>query len=341
MPDHSDDDVPTVLHWRQRFAGLQFPNASVKNAIGPSPLDQPMHVRKFGENFCKPVMRIRGVNAVRVTQHGEDAVFLTGQSVADMLSSFDDVGVFATQVPGETFQRRLRKNGGNGLSDFESVERHDLESNVAAIRDRLRKYLLVDGTFYERCPEPVVVVFTAEVEIDGERTNGTFALVTTDPHLLRRIDGRAEVFEMEDYGAALAKARRANSSRKKKEALNRANEEMAPRIDQVESIYATDAAWMRRASRLALGITDWIGAQAVSGISEELFEAFKKLHKSLHMNEDDERFDVMGDAFSKIVAECGGDRATAHLAKQAGDGLAVLDDRPVSVAVNAPRVPRP
>lgn len=333
MQDLSDDDVPVVLRWNPNFAGIDFPNSSAKNAIGPSPQDKPMHVRKFGESFFKPLMRNPHVNAVRVSQHGEEADFLTGQSVAEMLSRFDDGGVFTHTMPGETFQRRLRKNGGDGLSDFETVERHDLNQKVAAIRDRLRKYLLVDGVFYERCPEPVIVVFTTDVEIDGGRQTGAFALVTTDPHLLTQVDKRAEVFQMEDCRAAVAKAQRSNSSRENKDVLNRANECMMPEIDQMESIYAAEAAWMRRVNRIALNVTGWIGAQTVNGVSEELFDAFRKLHNSLHMTEDDERFDIMSEAFSKIATVCRGDSATEHLAKQADAALGILDEQPVSVAV--------
>lgn len=344
MHDMSDDDIPVVLQWSPSFPGIEFPNSSTKNAIGPSPQDKPMHIRKFGENFFKPVMRNPHVNAVRVSQHGEEADFLKGQSVADMLSRFDDGGVFTHMIPGETFQRRLRKNGGDGLSDFESVERHDLDQKVAAIRDRLRQYMLVDGVFYEHCPEPVIVVFTTEVTIDGAKQSGAFALVTTDPHLLTNVDKRAEVFQMEDYRAAFAKAQRSNSSRENKDVLNQANQRMMPEIDPMESIYAEDTAWMRRVNRIALSITAWIGAQAVkmiNGISDELYGSFSDLHKSLHMIEDDERFDLMSEAFSKIATVCNGNTATDHLAKQAEVALGILDERPVAVAVRTSGMPAP
>lgn len=139
IPDLSDDDAPVVLIWTQSFHGFEFHAASVKHAIGPSPSDKPMHVRKVGEAFYRPILRNRDINAVRVSHHGENADFLTGQSVVDMLMRFDDGGVFATTMPSETFQRRLGKNGGNGLVDFENVDRHDLDGKVAVINEKLSK----------------------------------------------------------------------------------------------------------------------------------------------------------------------------------------------------------
>jgi hypothetical protein len=337
MQDQPDGDVPVVLRWKPTFPGIEIANSSAKNAIGPSPLDKQMHVRKIGENFFIPVMRDPEVNAIRVSQHGEGADFLTGESVANMLLRFEDVGVFATLLPGETFQRRLRKNGGDGLADFDNIEQNDLDRKVASIRDRLRNFLLVDGIFYERCKEPEVVVFTTEVDIDGQKQTGAFALVTTDPHMLMQVDKRAEVFQLEDYRSAFAKAQRSNSSREKKDILNLANEYMQPEIDQLESIYASDAAWMRQANRIALNVTSWIALQTIGSVTEDLIYAFKRLHKSIHVNEDEGRFDVMSEGFSMIVAACSDDSATEHLAKQAVIALAILDDRPVSVAVNNAR----
>ncbi len=344
MQDIADEDIPVVLRWTPTLPGIDFPSSGTRNAIGPSPQDKPMHIRKFGENFFKPLIRNPHVNAVGVSQHGDEADFLTGQSAADMLSRYDDGGIFTHTMPGETFQRRLRKNGGDGLADFQSVELHDLNQKVAAITDRLRKYMLVDGVLYERCSEPVIVVFTTEVEISGGKQTGAFALVTTDPHLLTNVDKRAEVFQIEDYRAAFAKAQRSNSSRENKDVLNRANQRMMPEIDPMESIYAEDTAWMRRVNRIALSITAWIGAQAVqmiNGISDELYGSFSDLHKSLHMIEDDERFDLMSGAFSKIATVCNGNSATDHLAKQADIALGILDERPVAVAVRTSGMPAP
>lgn len=338
ITDMADDDVPVVLEWKQDFQGVTFTASSVRNAIGPAPSDKPMHVRKIGETFLRPVMRVKGINAVRVS-HGEDAEFLTGQSVAAMLTNFQDIGIFATTVPGETFQRRLRKNGGNGLADFASVDDHDLERKIASIRSRLSNYMLVDGVFYERCPEPTVSVFTAEIEdSSGGRGLGTFALVTTDSHLLAQTDKRYESYQVEDYEAALIKARRANSSRDHRNLVNQINEGMAPIVDQMESIYAADVSWMRKVNRRALGIAGWVGTQKVSEISDELFGAYSKLHKTLHMIEDDARFDAMGDAFAVIANTCN-DNETSHLAKIANEALEVLDARPVAINVPHTRVP--
>ncbi|MCV9964858.1 hypothetical protein OIU34_23475 [Pararhizobium sp. BT-229] len=341
MPDMADEDVPVVLEWKQNFQEVTFPASSVQNAIGPSPSDKPMHVRRFGETFLRPVMRVRNINAVRVSRHGEDAEFLTGQSVAEMLTRFEDVGVFATTVPGETFQRRLRKNGGNGLADFASasVDHDDLDRKVAAIRDRLATFMLVDGVFYERCPEPTVSVFTTEIE-DGchVRDMGTFALVTTDPLLIGRIDKRCEYYQVEDYESARLKAKHANSKRRHRDLVTRVNEDMAPVIDQMESIYAADTAWMRQVNRRALAIARWVGTQTVSSISDELFGAYSKLHKTMHTVEAEARFDTMGEAFAAITAACN-DNATVHLAKLANEALEILDARPVSINVPQTRIP--
>ncbi|MCZ7861038.1 hypothetical protein O9X98_06430 [Agrobacterium salinitolerans] len=341
MQDIADEDIPVVLRWTPTLPGIVFPSSGTRNALGPSPQDKPMHIRKFGENFFKPLMRNPHVNAVGVSQHGEEADFLTGQSAADMLSRYDDGGIFTHTMPGETFQRRLRKNGGDGLADFQSVELHDLNQKVAAITDRLRKHMLVDGVLYERCSEPVIVVFTTEVEINGSKQTGSFALVTADPHLLTTVDKRAEVFQIEDYRAAFAKAQRSNSSRENKDVLNRANDCMMPEIDQLESIYATDVAWMRRVTRIALDITGWIGVQKANDLSEELFNAFKRLRMSLHMIENDERFVLMSEALSTIATVCNGNSATDHLAKQAEVALGILDERPVAVAVRTKGMPAP
>lgn len=339
IPETANEDVPVVLEWKQDFQGVTFTATSVQNAIGPSPSDSPMHVRRFGETFLRPVMRTRGINAVRVSRQGEDAEFLTGQSVADMLSRFEDVGIFTTTVPGETFQRRLRKNGGNGFADFESVDQHDLERKVAAIRNNLSNFMLIDGIFYQSCPEPTVSVFRTEVEdVWGVRDLATFALVTTDPHLHLQIDKRYESYQVEDYASALVKAKSANSRSRHRDLVNRVNEIMAPGIDPMDSIYAADVAWMRQTNRKALAIARWVGTQTVSSISDDMFAAYSKLYKAMHTAEDEARFDTMAEAFALIAETCT-DNETSHLAKIANEAIEVLDARPVSVSVAKTRAP--
>lgn len=192
--------------------------------------------------------------------------------------------------------------------------------------------MLVDGVFYEQCAEPTVVVFTTEVDVNETLDNGTFALVTTDPHLLMQVDKRAKIFQVENYDAALVRAHRANSSRYAKDILARANEAMAPEIDQNESIYAVDVAWMRGASRIALSIAGWLGGKTLRDISDDLFAAYSKIHKSLHMPDNDERFDLMSEGLTEIVkASCGADQK--HLAKIASECLEILDERPLLLDV--------
>ncbi|MBY3151429.1 hypothetical protein HFO56_03375 [Rhizobium laguerreae] len=339
MTDMASDDVPVVLRWRQDFDGIAFTRSAVVNGIGAAPSDEPMHIRKFGEAFLKPVVLVKGINSITQTSHGQDACFLTGEAAAGMLASYQDTSIFGTTLPGETHQRRLRNNGGNGLADFESVDRLDLDRKVGMIRERLAKYMLVDGVLYERCPEPKVVVFSTEVEFEGgARQMGTFALIATNQHLLTAFDKNAEVFELEDYGSAIAKTRRANASRARKDLLALANDRMAPEIDQMESIYAGDVAWMRQATRIALEMAGWIGSQRLGEVSEEPYSAYQKLHKSLHMFDSEERFALMSEGMAGIAAEC---RSTErqHVETAAIAGLEILDNRPVAVVVTKERTP--
>lgn len=336
MVDMADDDVPVVLSWRQDFKGITFQRPPVLNAIGASASDEPMHIRRFGEAFMKPMVLVVKDNSIAMHQHGEDAIFLTGEKAAEMVANYENASIFGTTTPGGTHQKRLRNNGGNGLADFESVERHDIDHKIGAIRERIAKYMLVEGVLYERCPEPKVVVFTTEVEIDGKPQIGTFALIATNPHLLTQIDKRAEIFQMEDYASAVAKARRANSSRVNKDVLARANESAVPEIDQMESIYADDVVWMRRATRIALDMAARIGGQRLGEVSEELFAAFHKLRKSLHMLDSEERFALMSEGMAGVAAECQG-AERRQLAEAAAAGLEILDNRPVAVVVNNER----
>ncbi|MBY3433630.1 hypothetical protein HFN89_05655 [Rhizobium laguerreae] len=297
-----------------------------------------MHIRKFGEAFLKPVVLVKGINSIRQTSHGQDACFLTGEAAAGMLADDEDTSIFGTTLPGETHRKRLRNNGGNGLVDFDNVDRHDLDRKVGAIRERLAKYMLVEGVLYERCPEPKVVVFSTEIEFMGGTRHGTFALVTTNPHWLTAFDKSAEVFELENYGSAIAKTRKDNASRARKDILALANDRMAPEIDQMESIYAGDVAWMRQATRIALEMAGWIASQRLGEVSDELYSAYQKLHKSLHMFDSEERFALMSEAMAGIAAEC---QSTERqdVAKAATAGLEILDNRPVAVVVAKERNP--
>jgi hypothetical protein len=344
IPDLSCEDVPVALEWRQKFHGVKFESTAVRAAIGPSPGDKPMHVRKFGEAFFRPIMRHRTNNAVEASFYGQDADFLTGQSVAQMLSNFEDGGVFATSMPGHTHQRRLRKNEGDGLSDFESVEHHSRDRAVNRIKDCLSGLLLVDGTFYERCLEPTIIVFTADLELAGESEVGTFALVTTEPHLLTTACKRAIQYQVEDYQDAFKTAKMSNSSRGfhrhtstgRRDALKvllaRINEGLIPIVDPDHSLYATDVAWMRRLNRIAVDVTAALGTSQVAGISEDMFSGYSKLYKALHTADDEERFDLMSDAMTQIMCAANGPD-THNVAAAARTALRILDDRPVSLTV--------
>jgi hypothetical protein len=334
MTDMTDDDVPVVLRWKQDFKGIEFARSGFATAIGASPSNGIMHVRKFGGHFFKPVV-IDGTNSIAMTRHGEDADFLTGQKASQLLASYDDTSIFATPLPGKTQQKRLRSHGGDGLADFESVERHDLERKIGNVRERLSKFMLVEGVLYERCPEPKVGVFTTEVQLDGTTSvqSGTFALVTTNPHSLTALDKNAVFFELEDYDTAIEKVSRANKSRTRREELGIANSRMAPEIAQTESIYGQDVAWMRRATRIALNVTAWIGDLRGRELSEELFSAYRKLHKCLHMSDGDERFVLMSEAMADIVVACRGPE-WQPLADAADAGLEILDSRPIALALD-------
>jgi hypothetical protein len=337
IPDMADEDVPVVLEWKQDFHGLTFTTPFVQESIGPSPSKDMMCVRKLGETFFTPVMRARGNNAVSVARLGEDAEFLTGRSVERMLSNFEDRGVFATTLPTEPFQRRLRNNGGDGFVDFESVEHHDLDRQVASIRENLKKIMLIDGVFYQICPEPTVSLFRTEVQDNnGVKTLGTFVLIKTHPRGHDRIDSRGETFQIEDYASALAKAKKANSKSSHRNLINKVNESLAPNIDPLESIYGPDLMWMRKVNRSALSIVSWVGTQAVRSIPEELYTGYVKLYKALQSPEDDDRFDRMAEAFSRIADICKDD--VSHLENTAIEALEILDARPVSVSIPRTRV---
>lgn len=338
MTDMADDDVPIVVKWRQDFEGIEFTRSAVVNVIGAAPSNEPMHVRKFGEHFFKPVVIEDGTNSIALTKHGEGASFLTGHKAAELLESYDDTSIFATPLPGVTHQKRLRANSGDGLADFESVDHHDLNRKVGHVRERLSKFMLVEGVLYERCTEPQVAVFTTEVRFDGTTVpqNATFALVTTNPNSMTAIDKNATIFELEDYHAAIAKTRRANKSRARNSALDAINSRMAPDIDQTESIYAQDVAWMRRATRIAMDVTVWLGDQRASVLSDELYSAYRSLHKCLHMDDGEERFVLMCEAMAGVVSECKSPE-WKPLADAASAGLEILDNRPVAVDVNNSR----
>ncbi|MCS4089233.1 hypothetical protein [Rhizobium sp. BK176] len=335
MTDLSDSDVPVATRWRQDFKGIEFTRGGVATAIGASPAHEFMHVRKFGEHFFRPVV-IDSTNSIAATKHGEDAAFLTGQRAADLLASFAETSIFATPMPGGTHQKRLRANGGDGLADFASVDNHDLDRRVRNVRERLSKFLLVEGVLYERCQEPKVAVFTTEVEFNDSREPqlGTFAFVTSNPYALTSLDKNAVFFEIEDYGSAAAKAQRANKSRLNRNSLEAVNSMLAPEIDQADSIYARDVAWIRRVTRIAVDMAARIGEQRASALSEELYAAYRDLHKCLHMSDGEDRFSLMGEAMAAVLAECRG-QEWQHLADAASAGLEILDNRPVDVEVKS------
>jgi hypothetical protein len=332
MTDMSDDDVPMVVKWRQNFKDVEFTRSGAVTAIGASPDGEPMHVRKFGEQFFRPVI-IDTRNSIAATRHGDDASFLTGQRAAELLANYDDTTIFATSMPGVTHQKRLRANKGDGFADFASVDHHDLDRRIGNVRERLSKFMLVEGVLYERCQEPKIVVFTTEVEVLGWREQiATFAFVTTNPHAVSALDKKAAFFELEDYALATAKANRANKSRVRKDELESANHAMIPEIDHVDSIYAQDVAWMRRATRIAAEIVTWIGEQRAQELSDDLFDFYRNLHKCLHMSDGEERWELMSDAMAGIVGECQGPEWKS-LEDAASAGLEILDSRPVDVHV--------
>ena len=333
IPDMSDEDVPVALRWRQDFDGVVFDGPLEKDAVGASPAGGEMHVRKIGEVFLRPMLRMRGHNAVRAWRHGDDAEFFTARSSSEMLARFLDSGIFGVDMPGETFRRRLTKNGGDGMADFKTVEYHDLERKIAAIRQRVARYVLVEGVFYEKCREPEIAVF---------RKDGcSFALVTTEPALVQRYDKRAETFMVEDWERAHLKARRSNATSVAKTALSTVNANHAPVIDPMESIYAEDVAWMRRAFRATHQVVGWLGSLRASEMSEELFSAYSQLNRSMFMPEGDERLDLVTDGLETVAGECMSDERE-HILKAATAGIEALEERPVSLAIgHYDAVPRP
>jgi len=328
IPEFDPDDAPVAVSWKQDFGGALFAYPSSQEAVGPSPRDKPMHVRKIGYQFYRPLMRERSIPEVKVVRHGEDADFLAAGTMLDMLRNFTDTGVFTTVLPGDSNRKRLVRNGGDGLTEFVSIDHHSRDRAVQEIRKRIARFVIVDGLVYERCPEPVVVTFTADTV--GEPGRGTFAMVTTDAKQVARADARNEVFQLEDYASALKKVSRSNASRPGKLALSRINESLAPDIDNPESIYQPDVAWMRQVDRLALHVVGWVGEQKASLLSDGLFSGYRNVFTALHMAEGEERFDLFATGFQEVFDASLGTE-WEHLAEKAQKAIDLLESRPVAL----------
>lgn len=338
VPDYNGEDFPVAVQWKQDFSGVKFAGNPIRIAetIGAAPYDKPMHVRRFGETFFRPTLRERSMPAVKVSALGEDADFLKAESVTEMLSTFQNPGLFATNTPGETHIKRLTQNSGDGFAEFENVEEHNLDAKRRDVAKRLiDQYAVIDGVVYERCPEPTVAVFSAEIATDDGKETATFAFVTTDPWRVMRYDKKAQFFQLEDYELALQKANRMNRSKQCRQELRFANETMVPDIDQMESIYAADVAWMRKVNRIAMHVVKWIGEQKAMSLPDALFDPFKRLYHSLHTPEDEERFATMTQAMADI-ADVIRDTEMHHLVESVEAALEILDSRPMTAIIGKP-----
>nr|WP_250807579.1 hypothetical protein [Neorhizobium tomejilense] len=252
-----------------------------------------------------------------------------------MLGRLESASIFGSAMPSGVHLRRLKENGGNGLADFASVEHLNLDRMVAELTKRMRdKYLLIDGVFYERCPEPVLAVFRTNVMYYDLKETAALVAVTTDPYPLNRVDSRAETFPIEDYMAALKMANRRNAGNRFAPVFAEINLQNLPEIDPHDSIYAADVAWMRRANRVAVEVAARLGELRASAMTDGLYSAYSRLVKALHTNEDDARFDTMAEIFAEVARECRGTDLDT-LADHAESGLAVVEARPVSLNFGA------
>ncbi|MCS4089097.1 hypothetical protein [Rhizobium sp. BK176] len=331
IPELNDDEAPVVLQWELKSDDFKFPELGVANRIGAAPRGTPMHVRKHGETFLRPVTRMRANNALSGDNFGDDVSFLTGDSVETMLANFEDGSLFRSEMPGDANQKRLKRNGGNGFADFETVETHNLDSRAAYAKRTVRNMKLIDGIVYEACPEPQVMTIITKIELAGAVETGAFAVVTIGAHPFQSKNMREETFAVEDYEKAMDRVRRSNSSRNLKESLSRINEGFRPAIDQVDSIYADDVAWMRKVARIAGRVADGLRVKPLGEVSEELIHGYQKLHASLRMPEAEERFSLMAQGLSEIAETEG------EFSELAGEALGILDDRPMAVAIKQER----
>jgi len=338
VPDHDSECFPVAVQWRQDFSFVKFTGNPIRIAeiIGVTPYDKPMHVRRFGETFFRPVVRVRSMPHIKASVLGDDVDFLTAESAADMFSNFQNAGLFPTVAPGETHIKRLMKNRGDGFAEFETVEQHDLDARRQDVVKRLSEQCtIIGGAVYERCPEPIVAVFSTEIMTDDGKETATFAFVTTDPWRIEQHDRKAQFFQLEDFELALQKAHKANRSKKCREELRLANEAMVPDIDQMESIYAADVAWMRKVNRIAMHVVKWIGEQKAMSLPDALFDPFKRLYHSLHTPEDEERFATMTQAMADI-ADVIRDTEMHHLVESVEAALEILDSRPMTAIIGKP-----
>lgn len=319
IPDHDDDTVPVVLTWNQEFDGVSLKD-DIRGAIGPSPGDGEMHVRKFGENFYQPIMRMKGNNAEHVSALGENAEFLTGQSVLSMLERWEDKGVFGGAMPGATNRRRLTKNGGAWASEYETVDWSELSRREHKMREDMSDCMLVDGVFYARCPEPKIVVFWAD--------QATYAVVTTTPHVFKYYAPGTKIFEIEDIRQAMALIKRRNSGGDIDGKAKAANERHLPTIDPYTSIYASDVAWMRKIGRIAIETLQMIGDTRVANMPEAMFAGYRDLYRSVFMGETEERFDIMAEALENMLPELDSHPFTS-LKEGIQTALEILENRPV------------
>lgn len=329
MHDYDDADVPVVLSWRQDFQGAGL-NGEARRAIGASPVDGAMHVRKFGEHFYEPVLRLAGNNMVHVSEHGQIGEFLTGDSTVGMLERFEDNGVFGGYRPGDVNRRRLRRNGGDGFREYAKVEWHDLEKKTNALRNRAGEFLLVGGVFHKRCDEPQLVVFS---------TGGcSYVHVTTSPSRFPVFDRNARIFEIEDYKAAASLAKKRNRGADTRDMANDINLRHMPSVDDPDSIYAPEAVWMRQASRATVSVVNLLGGRRASEMTDEIYGAYSSLYKSLYKPEDDERYDMIAGAMADLVEHCEPGRWEDVVAL-ARPTVELLDARPVNSPLSQAPIP--
>lgn len=347
IPDVGGEAAPKAVEWSREFDGLEISDGKILKALGPVARDGLLHVRRFGEAFFTPVFDLLDYEPDYFGSPAPGKVvradFLTSGRLLDDLSSFKETPIFQVVVPSDAIARRLRKNNGDGFAEFATVETHNLESRVAAARERLGKFLLVDGVFYEQCPEPKVVVFnTTVVDRQGSSGTATFA-VPMNPNAAYDLQG-SEAFEIEEHALALAKAKAANQRRSSKspldlKLLNEVNAGFTPDIDTPESIYGGDVRWMRAVMRAAAEIVVATGGTSASMLSDDEFRGYRLLVRALHITDTDSQLDLMSEAFPLLVGDDVGIRSrSASLARKA---LELIDSRAVSVPIRSQHAPRP
>jgi hypothetical protein len=333
VANRSGDDFPVVLSWTQDIPDFTFKERVAAEAFGPSLVDAPRHVRKRGETFYRPALCRLDDPTVPATAYGMPATPITAELVAGQLDRFETGSVFGTPMPTGVKAARLKQSGGDGFVGFSGIEEHDFDAKAFEVRRQSASLMLIDGVFYERCREPVIVVFNAsgnhpsfQRQVAEVPAIAAVVVADIDPDMISYDN---QVFQIEDWRSALASVNRKNARREYSQVFAEINRHNMPVIDE-SSIYAEDMLWARRSSRACAAIVDYFGRQKASELTMETYGLYSRMHRMLNGAEDDGHFDLMTELLEETQQLCSGTDWN-ELANYAVAGLEALEARPVSL----------